>query len=95
MNQNRNYIGWRNFADMPEVVFFDDLADHVEDLDGAEITEFITNGVLEMRLDFEYRGNRFSIDNELGDYRFFVEDPACPKEILLEIAAHFRQLLEK
>lgn len=86
--------GSRHFVDMPEVVFFDELADHVEKLDGAEITEFITDGVVEMWLDFEYRGHKFSVNNQLGDYWFFVENPQCPEEILLEIIDHFRQLLE-
>lgn len=87
--------GSRHFVDMPEVVFFDEVADHVEELDGAEITEFLTDGVVEMWLDFEYRGHNFSVNNHLGDYLFFVEDADCPEEILFEIVDHFRQLLEK
>jgi hypothetical protein len=87
--------GSRHFVDMPEVVFFDDFADHVEELDGAEITEFITDGVIEMWLDFDFRGHKFSVNNEFGDYWFFVEDPNCPDEILFEVIDHFRQLLEK
>ena len=87
--------GSRHFVDMPEVVFFDEVADHVEELEDAEITEFITDGVLEMWLDFDYRGHKFSVNNQYGDYWFFVEDPSCPDEILLEVADHFRKLLER
>ncbi len=87
--------GSRHFADMPETVFFDNLADHAEDLPGAEITEFITDGVVEMWLDFDYRGHRFSVSNQLGDYWFFVADPNCGDEILLEVCNHFRLLLER
>ncbi len=87
--------GSRHFVDMPEVVFFDDVADHVEELDGAEITDFLTDGVVEMWLDFEYRGHNFSVNNQLGDYWFFVEDADCPEEILFEVVDHFRQLLER
>lgn len=87
--------GSRHFVDMPEVVFFDEVADHVEKLEGAEITEFITDGVLEMWLEFTFRGHKFFVTNQLGDYWFFVEDANCPDEILLEVAAHFRGLLEK
>ena len=87
--------GLRHFVDMPEIVFFDETADHVEKLDGAEITEFITDGVIEMWLDFDFRGHKFSINNQYGDYRFFVRDPNCPEEILLEVIDHFRRLLEK
>ncbi len=87
--------GSRHFVDMPEVVFFDEVADHVEELDGAEITEFLTDGVVEMWLEFEYRGHEFTVNNHLGDYLFFVEDADCPEEILFEIVDHFRQLLER
>jgi hypothetical protein len=87
--------GSRHFADLPEVVFFDEFADHVEKLEDAEITEFITDGVIEMWLDFEYREHHFSVNNQFGDYLFFVQDPDCPDEILLEVCAHFRRLLEK
>ena len=87
--------GSRHFVDLPEVIFFDELADHVEDLEGAEITEFLTNGVVEMWLEFEFRGQLFSVGNRFGDYWFFVKDANCPEEILLEIVDHFRQLLEK
>lgn len=87
--------GSRHFVDMPETVFFDEFADHVENLDGAEITEFITDGVMEMWLDFDFRGHKFSVNNQFGDYWFFVQDANCPEEILLEVINHFRKLLEK
>ena len=87
--------GSRHFVDMPEVVFFDEFADHAELLEGAEITEFITDGVLEMWLDFDFRGHKFSVNNQLGDYWFFVRDPNCPEEILFEVIDHFRRLLER
>jgi hypothetical protein len=87
--------GSRHFVDLPEVVFFDEFADHVEKLENAEITEFITDGVLEMWLDFEFHRHLFSVNNQLGDYWFFVEDPDCADEILLEVIDHFRKLLEK
>lgn len=93
--KNKIISGARHFVDMPEIVFFDELADHVEELEGAEITEFITDGTVEMWLDFEFRGHLFSVHNHLGDYWFFVADPNCPEEILLEVIDHFRKLLER
>lgn len=87
--------GSRHFVDMPEVVFFDEFADHVEELEGAEITEFLTDGVVDMWLDFEFSGHKFSVTTQLGDYWFFVEDASCPDEILIEVIDHFRQLLER
>jgi hypothetical protein len=93
--ENKLDDGSRHFVDMPEVVFFDEIADHVEKLDGAEITEFLTNGVVEMWLEFEFAGHKFSVTNQFGDYWFFVQDVDCTEEILFEIIDHFRQLLER
>src|SRR6476620_398154 len=87
--------GSRHFVDMPEVDFFDEFADHVEELEEAEITEFLTDGTIEMWLEFEFRGQKFSVGNQFGDYWFFVDDAGCPEEILFEVIDHFRILLEK
>jgi len=92
--ENKMNDGSRHFVDMPEVVFFDEFADHVEELEDAEIIEFLTNGVVEMWLEFEFSGHQFSVTNHLGDYWFFVQDVDCPDEILIEVIDHFRQLLE-
>lgn len=87
--------GSRHFVDFPvEAAFFDEFADHVEELEGAEITEFLTDGIVEMWLDFTFRGYKFSVNNKYDDYLFFVEDANCPEEILIEIINHFRKLLE-
>ncbi len=85
----------RHFVDFPEVIFFDDFYDHVEDLYGAEIMRFEMDGVIEMWMEFVFRGHKFFVNNDLSDYHFYVKDEKCPDDILLEIAAHFRQLLEK
>ncbi len=84
----------RHFVDFPEVIFFDDFYDHVEDLIGAEIMRFEMDGVIEMWLEFVFLGHKFFVNNALADYHFYVEDEKCPDGILLEIAAHFRKLLE-
>lgn len=93
--ETRMNDGSRHFVDMPEVVFFDEFADHVEQLEDAEITEFITDGVVEMWLEFDFRGHQFSVGNQFGDYWFFVRDADCPEEILFEVIDHFRTLLER
>ena len=93
--ENKLKSGARHFVDMPEVVFFDEVADHVEELEGAEITEFIADGTVEMWLEFEFDGYEFFVNNRLGDYRFYVQDTSCADEILLEIIDHFRRLVER
>ena len=93
---NKMNDGSRHFVDMPvETAFFDDFADHIEELEGAEITEFITDGVVEMWLEFTFRGYKFSVTNQLADYLFFVEDASSPEEILIEVIDHFQKLTEK
>src|SRR5689334_1566748 len=81
--------GSRHFAAIPEVVSFDVMRNQARSLEGAVETGFVTDEVTEMWLDFKYCGNRFSINNQLGDYWFFVEDSKCPEPILVDVLQHF------
>lgn len=84
--------GSRNFVDLPEIVFFDELRAHGGKLSAAKETGFVSDWVTEVWLDLEYRGHRFSINNQMGEYWFFVDDPECPDEILTEVAVHFETI---
>jgi hypothetical protein len=90
----RMHDGSRQFIDFPETVFFDELREHTGEMEGAKITGFITDWVTEVWLDFAFRGQKISINNQFGEYWFFVDDPECSKEIMLVVAAHFQKLLE-
>lgn len=85
----------RHFVDLPEVIFFDELSDHLEELPGYQLNEFEVDGVVGLWIEFEWANNKFFVDNQPGDYRFYVEDPKCEEGILLEISNHLRSLLEK
>ena len=61
-------------------------------LRGAWPTAYIP-GFSESWIDFRYRGQRFSINNQYGDYWFFVKNPKCPENILQEVSSHFSELL--
>lgn len=87
--------GSRNFAALPETVFFDELREIAEKIESAKETGFVTDWVTEVWLDFEYRGHRVSINNQMGEYWFFVDDPACPDEILMKVVEHFQKFLDK
>lgn len=87
--------GSRQFAELPETVFFDKLRELAKQLDGAAETEFVTDWITEVWLDFEFRGQRFTINNQFGDYWFFVENPHCPDEILLAVVEHFQRFLQQ
>lgn len=84
----------RHFVDFPEVVFFDDLVEHIAKLPGTELIEFEVDGVVAVWIEFEYLDNKFFVDNALGDFRFHVENPECDESILLDVIDHLRRLLE-
>jgi hypothetical protein len=85
--------GSRNFVDLPETVDWWQLRDHLKKLPGVTITGFVTDGITEAWIDFSYRGHKFSVNNQYGDYWFFVADPECLDEILLPVAHHAASLL--
>ncbi len=85
----------RHFVDFPEVVYSDDLADHIAELPGCEITRFEADGIVSAVIEFEFAGHKFEVNNDFADFRFYVEDPECDEDILLELINHLRQLLER
>ncbi len=86
--------GSRHFGDLPQTFLWYDVRDHVGKLEGAVVTGFITDHVTEGWIDFRYRGHAFSINDQFGEYWFFVDDPSCADEILRRVLAHFRLLLD-
>jgi hypothetical protein len=84
--------GSRHFGDLPQTVLWHDLHDHIEKLDDAAVTDSVTDNVTEAWIDF-YRGCCFSVNDQFGDYWFFVDDPKCPDEILEAVLSHCDLLL--
>jgi hypothetical protein len=87
--------GSRQFANLPQTVLWYELRDHMATLPGVNITGFVTDNVTEGWIDFAYRRHEFSINDQFGDYWFFVKDPSCPDEILRSVVVHCRALLDK
>jgi hypothetical protein len=85
--------GSRHFGDLPQTALWHELRNHIERLDGAAITDFITDNVTEAWIDFAYRGHRFSVNDQFGDYWFFVDNPECPDDILRAVLSHCELLL--
>jgi hypothetical protein len=81
--------GSRNFAGLPQTLDWYPVRDHVSAFPGAELTGFLCDHVTEAWIDFTYRGHRFSINDQYGDYWFFVDDPECDEQILDEVLTHF------
>lgn len=86
--------GSRHFGDLPQTALWYAVRDHVVRLPGAALTGFVTDDVTEAWIDFTYRGHAFSINDQFGDYWFFVKDPACPDDVLSEVLSHFAKLLD-
>ena len=59
---------------------------------GAYPTAFIPS-FAESWIDFKYKGHKFSINDQFGDYWFFVNDPSCPDSLLLIVTEHFASVL--
>ena len=90
--------GSRHFGSLPES--FDAsgpewhrLRAHVATLDGAEVRGFVTDDVTEAWIDFAYAGHAFSLNNQQGEWWFFVADPACPDALLARVLEHFATVI--
>ncbi|HNO78419.1 MAG TPA: hypothetical protein PKN33_10205 [Phycisphaerae bacterium] len=96
MHRLLNHIahdGSRQFGELWQNVLWYEVRDHVEKLTGAKLTDFVTDHVTQAWIDFAFRDHEFSINDQFGEYWFFVTDPKCPDEILLEVLDHFGQIL--
>ena len=80
--------GSRHFGDLPQSILWHQLRDHIESLEGAKVTGFITDNITEAWIDFSYCGHHFSVNDQFGEYWFFVDNPACSDEILEAVLHH-------
>ncbi len=69
------------------------LRDHVAQLQGAVVTGFATDDITEAWIDFRYAEQSLSMNNQNGEWWFFVADPACPESALAAVLDHFEVLL--
>jgi hypothetical protein len=84
---------WRAFATRPEKVSWMRLRRHLTAIPGATMVDLACDRMNEAALIITYRGHRFAIDLHDGRFRFSVQDPACPDEILRDVLVHADQLL--
>jgi hypothetical protein len=85
--------GSRLFVTLPQSIPWHGIRDHVAEMRGAELIGFLCDDVTEAWIDFRYHDHRFTVNDQLGEYWFFVDDPGCPEGILTEVEAHFTKLL--
>jgi hypothetical protein len=68
------------------------LRDHLAQLPGVKLGIFL-DSVAESWIDFELEGHAFSINDQLGEYWFFVTSPDAPDEVLERVVSHATTLL--
>ena len=85
--------GWRTFAARPERVSWVRLRRHLDAMPGAGLVDLACDRMTEAALVFTYRGHRFGVDLRDGAFRFGVEDPACPDDVLRDVLSHADAML--
>jgi len=83
----------RHVISLPESCSFSDLKRFTKKKEGIRISNYISDGITEMWLDFHYKNQDFSINNQCDEYWFFVNDQTCPEDILYEVAEYFFEKL--
>jgi hypothetical protein len=90
----RMHDGSRHFIALPESQPWGRLRDHLLCLDGVRLMRYLTDDVTEVWIEFAFREHEFAVNNQFGEYWFFVVDPLCANDILAAIVTHCQLLLE-
>ena len=90
---HRAHGGARRFASFREGVPPERLRAHLGRLAGLSLGEFLTDRMTEAWIDFTYRGYDFTVNNQVGQFWFFVDQPDAPASVLEEVTAHVSKLL--
>jgi len=91
----REYVmdsGWRLFAELWDTEHPSALRHHATLLPKLTVIESVpeySDAVLAFVIDFQ----RFAVTRSQGEYLFFVNNPECDTDFLLEVACHFNLLL--
>jgi hypothetical protein len=90
---HRMQDGSRYFVALPQNASCYEVRDYVATIPGSQLTGFLCDDVTEAWIDFRYQRHRFTINDQLGEYWFFVEDPDCPDDILEDVVGRFTNFL--
>jgi hypothetical protein len=91
----RTQDGSRHFARLPQAANWTAICQHTLLLPGAEMVNFVGDGLATAWLDFGFRQHQFRIKMQDGQFRLFVRDPQCPDLTLCQVGYHFERLLGK
>ena len=89
---HKAYDGSRQFLALPESIDWDEVRDHIAALPSVQVTEYLTDHITEVWIDFSFHGHNFKVNNQFEEYWFFVEDADCPEHTLLIVADHCASL---
>ena len=78
---------WQQFAMRPEKVSWMRLRRHLASMPGAALVDVACDRMNEAALIFTFRNHRFGVDLHEGAFRYSVEDPDCPEDVLAEVLA--------
>jgi hypothetical protein len=84
--------GGRQFAALPQTTDAVTLRNHLAQLPGVQLGCFL-HSVPESWIDFALGGHEFSINDQFGEYWFFVANPDAPDELLQQVVSHATALL--
>jgi hypothetical protein len=89
----RTSDGSRLFGRLPKTAGWQRLRDHVAALPGAEIVNFVNEGIAPAWFDFVYSDHRFVVRNGGDSYCFLVAEPGCSEVSLYQVGTHCETLL--
>lgn len=84
--------GARQFTTLPQTVDPVSLRDHLAQLPGVKLGLFV-HSVTESWIDFALEGHAFSVNDQFGEYEFFVANTDAPDELLERVSSHAEMLL--
>lgn len=84
--------GSRQFAALPQTADPMTLRDHIARLPGVTMGSFVYS-VGESWIDFALEGHSFSVNDQLGEYWFFVANPDAPDALLERVVSHATTVL--
>lgn len=79
--------GGRQFAALPQTTDSVTLRDHLAQLPGVKVGLFV-DSVTESWIEFALEGHEFSINDQFGEYWFFVANPDAPDKLLEQVVSH-------
>jgi hypothetical protein len=86
----RTSDGSRHFVRLPKHVSWKALCEHIGLLPGDN---FFSNWIAQPRLEFTFRGHRFTVRDSGREFHFYVCDPRCSDVALYQLAYYCEQLL--